>query len=49
MIRDLIEAIEEDLEPFASGKDGRDCLEMIHATWKSHRQKGRVYMPLNTT
>jgi predicted dehydrogenase len=46
MIRDLIAAIEEDREPFASGKDGRDCLEMIHATWESHWQKGRVYMPL---
>ena len=46
MLRDLISAIEEDREPFASGKDGRDCLEMIHATWESHRQKGRVSMPL---
>lgn len=46
MVRDLIEAIEEDRDPFASGKDGRDCLEMIHATWESHRQKARVYMPL---
>ena len=46
MIRDLIAAIEEDREPFASGKDGRDCLEMIHATWESQRHKGRVYMPL---
>ena len=46
MIHDLIAAIEEDREPFASGRDGRDCLEMIHATWESHRQKGRVYMPL---
>lgn len=46
MLRDLTRAIEEDREPFASGKDGRDCLEMIHATWESHRQKRRVYMPL---
>ena len=46
MIRDLIAAIEEDREPFASGKDGRDCLEMIHATWESQRHKGRIYMPL---
>ncbi|MCE2402453.1 Gfo/Idh/MocA family oxidoreductase [Candidatus Poribacteria bacterium] len=46
MLRDLMEAIEEDREPFASGRDGRDCLEMIHATWESHRQKGRVSMPL---
>lgn len=46
MLRDLIEAIEEDRDPFASGRDGRDCLEMIHATWESHRQQGRVNMPL---
>ena len=46
MLRDLIEAIEEDRDPFASGRDGRDCLEMIHATWESHRRKTRVYMPL---
>ena len=46
MLRDLIEAIEEDRDPFASGRDGRDCLEMIHATWESHRQEARVYMPL---
>ena len=46
MLGDLIEAIEEDRDPFASGRDGRDCLEMIHATWESHRQKARVHMPL---
>ena len=46
MLRDLIEAIENDRDPFASGRDGRDCLEMIHATWESHRRKSRVYMPL---
>ena len=46
MLRDLIEAIEDDRDPFASGRDGRDCLEMIHATWESHRRKSRVYMPL---
>ncbi len=48
MVRDLIAAIEEDRDPFASGRDGRDCLEMIHATWESHRQKARVYMPLTS-
>lgn len=46
MLRDLIEAIEENRDPFASGRDGRDCLEMIHTTWESHRQKCRIYMPL---
>ena len=48
MVRDLIAAIEEDRDPFASGRDGRDCLEMIHATWESQRQKERVYMPLTS-
>ncbi len=46
MLRDLIAAIEEDREPFASGRDGRDCLEMIHATWESHRRGTRVRLPL---
>ena len=46
MLRDLVAAIEEDRDPFASGRDGRDCLEMIHATWESHRQGTRVPMPL---
>ncbi len=46
LLRDLVETIEEDREPFASGRDGRDCLEMIHATWASHRTGARVYAPL---
>ena len=46
MLRDLIAAIEEDRDPRASGRDGRDCLEMIHATWESHRQGRRVVLPL---
>jgi predicted dehydrogenase len=46
MLEDLIAAIEEGREPYASGRDGRDCLEMIHATWESHRQGRRVLAPL---
>ncbi len=46
MLRDLTTAIEEDRDPFASGRDGRDCLEMIHLTWESHRQQGRVPSPI---
>jgi len=46
MLRDFFAAIEEDRDPMASGRDGRDCLEMIHATWESHRQGARVPMPL---
>jgi predicted dehydrogenase len=47
MLSDLIEAIETGREPFASGRDGRDCLEMIQATWESHRLGRRVSMPLS--
>ncbi len=46
MLRDLVAAIAEDRQPFASGRDGRDCLEMIHATWESHRRRARVSLPL---
>ena len=46
MLRDLIAAIEEERDPAASGRDGRDCLEMIHATWESHLRKARVRAPL---
>ena len=46
MLRDLTEAIAQDRDPSASGRDGRDCLEMIHATWESHLQGARVSMPL---
>ena len=46
MLRDLIDAAEEDREPLSSGADGRDCLEMIHATCESHRRQARVEMPL---
>ena len=47
MLRDLIEALEEDRDIRSQvAKTVRDCLEMIHATWESHRQEARVYMPL---
>jgi predicted dehydrogenase len=46
LLRDLIEAAAEDRQPLASGADGRDCLEMIHATYESHRRQARVDMPL---
>ena len=46
MLRDLIEAAARDREPLPSGADGRDCLEMIHATYESHRRRARVEMPL---
>ncbi|NKB66646.1 MAG: hypothetical protein GKR89_06260 [Candidatus Latescibacteria bacterium] len=46
MLDDLIAAIQQRRQPFASGADGRDCLEMIHATYQSHRLGARVSMPL---
>ena len=47
MLSDLVEAIETGREPTASGRDGRACLEMIQATWESHRLGRRVPMPLS--
>ncbi len=46
MLRGMIEAIEKERDPFAGGRDGRDCLEMIHMTWVSHRLGKRVFAPL---
>ncbi len=46
MLRDLIEAIEEDREPAANGRGGVASMEMINMTWESHRRKERVYAPL---
>ena len=46
MMNDLLEAIEEDRDPYASGRHGRNCLEMIHLTWESHRRKKRINAPL---
>jgi predicted dehydrogenase len=48
MLHDFIRAIEEDRSPFASGSDGRDCLEMIQMIWASHQQRRRVYAPLRS-
>jgi len=39
-IKDLIEAIEQDRQPLGSMYDGRAALEMILATYESHRRKG---------
>ena len=46
MIRDLINAIEEDRDPIASGRGGVASMEMINLTWESLRRKERVYAPL---
>ena len=43
---DLIRAIETDTQPKGSAYDGRAALEMILAVYESHRQNGRVGIPL---
>jgi len=47
MLGDLLEAIETNRQPRASGRDGRASLEMIQATWESHRLRRRVPLPLS--
>lgn len=44
--KDLIEAIEQDRQPLGSMYDGRAALEMILATYESHRRNGPVDFPL---
>jgi predicted dehydrogenase len=46
VVKDLIEAIENDRQPLGSIYDGRAALEMILAVYESHRQKGPVAFPL---
>ncbi len=46
IVRDLIESIEQDRQPHGSVYDGRAALEMILATYESHRRGGPVEMPL---
>lgn len=48
IVKDLIEAIEKDRQPLGSMYDGRAALEMILATYESHRRKGPVPLPLET-
>jgi hypothetical protein len=46
IVKDLMEAIEQDRQPLGSMYDGRAALEMILATYESHRRKGPVEFPL---
>lgn len=46
IVKDLIEAIENDRQPRGSMYDGRAALEMILAVYESHRKKGPVDLPL---
>lgn len=44
--KDLLESIEKDRQPLGSLYDGRAALEMILATYESHRLKGPAELPL---
>jgi predicted dehydrogenase len=46
IVQDLIEAIEQDRQPRGSVYDGRAALEMILATYESHRLRAPVELPL---
>lgn len=46
IVRDLMEAIEQDREPFGSAADGRAALEMVLAVYESHRLDRPVELPL---
>lgn len=46
IVKDLIECVEQDRQPRGSIYDGRGALEMILATYESHRLNGPVELPL---
>ena len=46
IVQDLIQAIEQDRQPRGSVYDARGALEMILATYESHRLHGPVSLPL---
>lgn len=46
IVKDLIEAIEQDRQPLSSIYDGRAALEMILAVYESHRLQRAVELPL---
>lgn len=46
LVMDLLEAIEQDREPRASGREARWTIEMAMAVYESQRTGGRVYFPL---
>jgi predicted dehydrogenase len=46
MVYKLIEAIEAESDPVSSGEDGLAALELIMATYESHRQGRPVTLPL---
>jgi predicted dehydrogenase len=46
IVRDVLQAREENREPINSGRDGRWALEMIHGVYASHLSGKRVVLPL---
>jgi len=46
LLRDLLDAIEEDRQPLASGRDGLAALEVSMAVWQSYREGRPVTLPL---
>ncbi len=46
LVRDLMEAIEQDRQPAANGYDGRWSLEMILSVYAAQKKGGRVRLPL---
>lgn len=46
LIRNLIHAIENDVEPLCNGKDGRWAVEMVSGVYESERMGGPVKFPL---
>jgi predicted dehydrogenase len=46
IVRDWLDAIEQDRRPLSSGHDGRAALEMILSVYEAHRQDTRVRLPL---
>ncbi len=46
LVADLLEAIEQNREPRASGREARWTIEMALALYESQRLGGRVYFPL---
>ena len=46
IVKDLLQAIEQDRQPLGGLYDGRAALEMILAVYESHRTRGPVELPL---
>ena len=46
LIWSLVEPDDPETDSISSGREGRASLEMIHGSWESHRQGGRVPFPL---